>query len=136
MDRAGQAYFLRIFWALFRLLIFFLRHFQRCLPRFFQALELLFMGQSPSCLLAYTASFLYAFWQVRRACREFRPLVAAFEPETTGLEGQCYILTKPPAHLALVYMKDSSIKPWEVKIRVLRVFSLTNSVKFYILRLS
>jgi len=23
-----------------------------------------------------------------------------FEPETTGLEGQCYILAKPPAHLA------------------------------------
>lgn len=26
---------------------------------------------------------------------------SGFEPETTGLEGQCYILAKPPAHLAV-----------------------------------
>ena len=44
MERHGRAYFLRSFWALFLLRIFFLRHFQRCLPRFFQALELLFMN--------------------------------------------------------------------------------------------
>ena len=38
-----QDYCLRIFCALFLLLIFFLRHFQRWLPRFFQAREPLFM---------------------------------------------------------------------------------------------
>ena len=102
MVRAGQAYFLRIFWALFRLLIFFLRHFQRCLPRFFQALELLFMRQSPVRSLAVVRPFLYSFWRPWRAGRDFRALIAPFEPETTGLEGQCYILAKPPANLALL----------------------------------
>ena len=38
------AYALRIFWARFRRRIFFLRHFQRCLPGFFQARELRFMS--------------------------------------------------------------------------------------------
>jgi hypothetical protein len=38
-----MAYALRIFCALFLRLIFFFRHFQRCCPRFFQTLELLFM---------------------------------------------------------------------------------------------
>ena len=42
VDRYGL-HFLRNFAALFLLLIFFLRHFQRWLPRFFQARELLFM---------------------------------------------------------------------------------------------
>lgn len=91
---------MRIFCALFRLRIFFLRHFHRCLPRFFQARELLFMGQTPLRSWAYIVPFLYAFWQAERAGREFRALKAPFEPETTGLEGQCYILAKPPAHLA------------------------------------
>ncbi len=40
---ASCNHFLRIFAALFLLLIFFLRHFQRWLPRFFQAREPLFM---------------------------------------------------------------------------------------------
>ena len=39
----SRDHFLRIFAALFLLLIFFLRHFQRWLPRFFQAREPLFM---------------------------------------------------------------------------------------------
>lgn len=39
-----QAYALRIFWARFLRRIFFLRHFQRCLPGFFQARELRFMS--------------------------------------------------------------------------------------------
>lgn len=38
------AYALRIFWARFLRRIFFLRHFQRCLPGFFQARELRFMS--------------------------------------------------------------------------------------------
>lgn len=42
--RKGRvAYALRIFWARLRRRIFFLRHFQRCLPGFFQARELRFM---------------------------------------------------------------------------------------------
>ncbi|KYK30025.1 MAG: hypothetical protein AYK23_04785 [Candidatus Proteinoplasmatales archaeon SG8-5] len=40
----AQAQALRIFCAFFRRLIFFLRHFQRCFPRFFQTLELRFIG--------------------------------------------------------------------------------------------
>ena len=40
---ASRDHFLRIFAALFLLLIFFLRHFQRWFPRFFQAREPLFM---------------------------------------------------------------------------------------------
>ena len=43
LECEGCAYFLRIFAALFLLLIFFLRHFQRWLPRFFQAREPLFI---------------------------------------------------------------------------------------------
>ena len=41
-----QAYALRIFWARFRRRIFFLRHFHRCLPGFFQARELRFMRRT------------------------------------------------------------------------------------------
>ena len=61
MVRARRAYFLRIFWALFRLLIFFLRHFQRAFPRFFQALELRFMRQTPLRLLPYIVPFYIPF---------------------------------------------------------------------------
>ncbi len=61
MGTAGEPHFFLSFWALFRLRIFFLRHFQRCLPFFFQALELLFMSQTPLRALRYIASFLYVF---------------------------------------------------------------------------
>ena len=42
----AEAYAFRIFWARFRRRIFFLRHFQRCLPGFFQARELRFMSDT------------------------------------------------------------------------------------------
>ena len=45
--RSAQAQTLRIFCAFFRRRIFFFRHFQRCLPRFFQTLELRFMAFPP-----------------------------------------------------------------------------------------
>ena len=48
---------------------------------------------------------------------------APFEPETTGcprairlLEGQCYILAKPPAHLAFFCIRQWSIKPWLMRV--------------------
>jgi len=99
---------LRSLWALLRLLIFFLRHFQRCLPRFFQARELLFMRQTPLRLMAYIASFLYSFARrcsgpvgnFGRLCA-FRTRDHWLSPDPWGtIEGQCYIQTKPPAHLA------------------------------------
>ena len=79
MEPNDQIQPLRIFCAFFLLLIFFLRHFQRWLPRFFQAREPLFM-MSPLFKM-----------QVHLAGR------SGFEPEASGLEGQRYILAKPPA---------------------------------------
>ena len=70
---------MRIFCAFFLLLIFFLRHFQRWLPRFFQAREPLFMMVPSLNALASVAGR------------------SGFEPEASGLEGQRYILAKPPA---------------------------------------
>lgn len=80
---ASCNHFLRIFAALFLLLIFFLRHFQRWLPRFFQARELLFIVD-PSLNVA-----------ARHASLAGPP---GFEPGASGLEGQRYILAKPRAH--------------------------------------
>ena len=77
MEPNDQIQPLRIFCAFFLLLIFFLRHFQRWLPRFFQAREPLFM-MSP----------LFADALAGRS---------GFEPEASGLEGQRYILAKQPA---------------------------------------
>lgn len=82
---SGCDHFLRIFAALFLLLIFFLRHFQRWLPRFFQAREPLFMD-IPSLNANH---------------RDGDASLAGpsgFEPEASGLEGQRYILAKPRAH--------------------------------------
>lgn len=45
-----QLYTLRIFCCRLRRLIFFLRHFHLCLPRFFQARELLFISNSSSAI--------------------------------------------------------------------------------------
>lgn len=42
-----NAYSCCLFFSLLRRRIFFLRHFHLCLPRFFQALELRFIRQSP-----------------------------------------------------------------------------------------
>lgn len=83
---------LRIFAALFLLLIFFLRHFQRWFPRFFQARELLFIFYLPWTAVsqrfpvAGPSGISVSFFN------------ETFEPEASGLEGQRYILAKPRAH--------------------------------------
>lgn len=49
-------HFLRIFWALFRRRIFFLRHFHLCFPGFFQARELLFIATPQYSTMTKTIS--------------------------------------------------------------------------------
>ena len=66
-------HFLRNFAALFLLLIFFLRHFQRWLPRFFQARELLFMlFPLHGCPIAATMHLWRARRDFRSPVRNFR----------------------------------------------------------------
>ena len=76
-----QAYFcLRA--CLFRFRIFFFRHFQRCLPRFFHDRELLFMKD----LVSFDNN------------SNHEADSPGFEPGITGLEGQRHIQTRPRAH--------------------------------------
>ena len=85
-----QPYALRMRCCLFRRLIFFLRHFHLCLPRFFQARELRFIVN----LLIY----FHREPVVRYEAFVWMASSGGFEPPTTDLEGQCYIQAKPRAH--------------------------------------
>jgi len=77
---------LRIFWARLRRRIFFLRHFHRCLPRFFQARELRFIIPELLVLADILSALKYlslgkSEWRARR---DIRPLNEGFEPGTSG----------------------------------------------------
>ena len=49
LPRMERPHCSRRFWSLFRRRIFFLRHFHLMFPRFFHALELRFIRDSPYC---------------------------------------------------------------------------------------
>lgn len=81
----GQCYALRIFCCRLRRLIFFLRHFHLCLPRFFQAREDLFivtllLYSCPDSLDPYEG----LDWDLAGSSG-ISPSWEGFEPETTDL---------------------------------------------------
>jgi hypothetical protein len=80
----GEPHLLRIFWARLRRRIFFLRHFQRCLPLFFQARELLFIRLVSSCVVPGFRRRLKAFCFSVALHPPLRPVNARVHGEAEG----------------------------------------------------
>jgi hypothetical protein len=77
-------YTLRIFCARFRRRIFFLRHFHRCLPRFFHAREPRFILMTPRVSCRHYVGTYQPFDSVAGPSG-ISPSFEGFEPETSGL---------------------------------------------------
>lgn len=77
-------YALRIFCARFLRRIFFLRHFHRCLPRFFHAREPRFIRMTPRVSCRHYVGTYQPFDSVAGPSG-ISPSFEGFEPETSGL---------------------------------------------------